>query len=131
MKYLLDTNICIAFLHRNDSAVKELLKQIPTAEISLCSVVKAELIYGARKSQFVEKNLETLKSFFSIFESFIFDDKAAEHYGLIHATLSSAGQIIGLNDILIASIALANDLVVVTRNTKEFVRVPGLRIEKW
>lgn len=50
---------------------------------------------------------------------------------MIHATLRPTGTIIGLNDILISSIALANNLVVVTRNTREFIRVPGLRIEEW
>jgi tRNA(fMet)-specific endonuclease VapC len=131
MIYLLDTNICIAFLHKNDPLVKNQLEQIPIENISLCSIVKAELLYGARHSQNVSRNLQTLTSFFSNFVSFYFDDKAAEHYGMIHATLRSAGQMIGLNDILIASIALAQDLTVVTRNTKEFIKVPGLCVEKW
>ncbi len=131
IKFLLDTNVCIAFLHRNDPAVRVKLAEIPSHEIALCSVVKAELLYGARKSQWVHKNLQILAGFFSHFESFTFDDRAAEHYGLIHATLRAAGHPIGLNDILIASIALARDVTVVTRNTREFIRVPGLRLELW
>ena len=131
MSYLLDTNICIAFLHRDDLYVRNQLEQLSLDRLVLCSVVKAELLYGARHSQAVAKNLQTLQSFFANFISFYFDDKAAEHYGIIHATLRAAGQLIGLNDILIASIALANDLTVVTRNTREFIKVPGLRLEQW
>lgn len=131
MKYLLDTNICIAFLNQRQSSIGAKLREHSPGEVGLCSIVKAELIYGARYSQNVEKNLGKLTEFFSYFESLPFDDAAADHYGMIYATLRASGKIIGLNDMLIASIALAHDLIVVTRNTKEYVRVAGLRLEEW
>lgn len=60
-----------------------------------------------------------------------FDDRAAEEYGLIRADLTARGQMIGIHDIMIAAIALANNLTVVTHNTAEFGRVKGLLIEDW
>ena len=70
-------------------------------------------------------------AFTSPFKSLPFDDPAAEHYGQLRAHLASGGQLIGPYDLQIAAIALAHGLVVVTHNTKEFSRVPGLVIEDW
>lgn len=131
MRYLLDTNICIALIHRPEPALKERLVQKRPQDLVLCSVVKAELLYGARNSQRVAENLNELEAFFAPFESLPFDDKAAAFYGANRALLAKGGTPIGANDLFIASIALANDLTVVTRNRKEFARVPGLRIENW
>jgi tRNA(fMet)-specific endonuclease VapC len=72
-----------------------------------------------------------LEAFLSPFTSVAFDDGAASYYGRIHADLDRAGELIGPNDLLIAAMALANDLVLVTHNVKEFGRVPGLRWEDW
>jgi tRNA(fMet)-specific endonuclease VapC len=111
--------------------LKQRLAEKQPQDIVLCSIVKAELLYGARKSQRVEENLQELRAFFAPFESLHFDDKAADFYGMNRAILSKGGTPIGMNDLLIASIALAHDLVVVTRNTREFMRVPSLRLENW
>lgn len=131
VKYLLDTNICIALVHRPEPALKEKLAQKRPQDLVLCSVVKAELLYGARNSRRVAENLSELEAFFAPFDSMPFDDKAAEFYGSNRALLARGGTPIGVNDLFIASIALAHDLTVVTRNMKEFVRVPGLRVEVW
>jgi len=131
VRYLLDTNICIALVHRPEPALKQKLVEKRPADLVLCSVVKAELLYGARKSQRVAENLRELADFFAPFDSVPFDDKAADFYGTSRALLAQAGTPIGTNDLLIASIALAHDLTVVTRNMKEFARVPGLRVEAW
>ena len=77
MTRLLDSNICIAFLNGDDAVLQNLRSSDPD-EIVVCSVVKAELYYGARKSQKVEANLHRLREFFSPFESLSFDDSAAE-----------------------------------------------------
>ena len=100
----------------------------PTS-LLLCSVVKAELVFGARKSAKVGDNLNRLVQFFRPFQSLPFDDSAAQQYGQIRATLERNGTPIGANDMLIAAIALAHDLTVVTRNVGEFSRVTGLRVE--
>jgi tRNA(fMet)-specific endonuclease VapC len=131
VRYLLDTNICIALVHRPELALKQRLAEKMPQDLVLCSIVKAELLYGARKSQRVAENLKELEAFFAPFDSVPFDDKAADFYGTTRALLAKAGTPIGTNDLFIAGIALAHDLVVVTRNRKEFVRVPGLRIEVW
>ena len=131
MKYLLDTNICIALLKNAEPAlVKRFTGQAPT-EYALCSIVRAELLYGARKSQNVEKNLSLLSNFFSHFQSLSFDDAASEFYGTQRAILEKAGTPIGQADLMIAGIALANELTLITRNRKEFLRVHGLKVETW
>ncbi len=131
MKYLLDTNICIEFLNGTAPEIRDRLRAMTVDDVVLCSMVKAELLFGARKSARVEANLMRLEAFFRPFISLPFDEKAAEHYGLIRAQLERSGQKIGANDLVIAATALATDLTVVTRNQGEFRRVPGLRVETW
>ena len=128
---ILDTSVCIGWLTGKDLGVKRQLATLRREEVSICSVVKAELLYGARASTRVRENLEKLETLFSLFPSFPFDDEAAEQYGTLRAQLKRAGTPIGGNDMLIASIALSVDATVVTRNEKEFRLVPGLRVEVW
>lgn len=97
----------------------------------VCSVVKAELFYGAMKSSNPERALAQQLEFLNRFVSLPFNDTSAMIYGRIRAQLTASGTPIGSNDLLIAAIALANDLTLVTHNTREFNRVEGLRIEDW
>jgi len=127
---LLDTNIWIA-LARKEPAVITRLRKLAPAEVATCSVVRAELMFGARNSRRVAENLEGFHRLLEPFISLPFDDLAADRYGAIRAMLEHAGTPIGANDLLIASIALANDCVLVTRNRREFERVEGLRLEVW
>ena len=90
-----------------------------------------ELLFGAEKSSKRELVHEKLQVFFSRFKSMPFYDAAAQIYGVIRAALEKEGRSIGPNDMLIAAIALANELTVVTHNTAEFGRVPGLLLEDW
>jgi tRNA(fMet)-specific endonuclease VapC len=129
--WLLDTNICIAWLNGKDAALKKRILSTPVVELAVCSMVKAELHYGARHSQRVAQNLERLAHFLAPFESLAFDDEAAEHYGVIRNQLAKSGQVIGANDLCIAAIAMANDVTLVTRNEREFRRVAGLKVVKW
>ena len=131
MPFLLDTNICIGILTGRSAKAIERLRQLAPTEVRACSVVRAELQFGARNSSRVEANLSLLETFLSPFTSVAFDDDAANYYGRIRADLHRAGELIGPNDLLIAAVALANDLVLVTHNVKEFGRVPGLRWEDW
>lgn len=131
MRYLIDTNICIAYLNGRSIEIKNnFLKHNPT-DIFLCSIVKAELIYGAMKSQKIEQNRKKLELFFEQFISLPFDDKSSNIYGNIRASLEKSGNIIGPNDLLIASIAIANSMTLVTNNRSEFERVEGLDIVDW
>jgi tRNA(fMet)-specific endonuclease VapC len=129
--YLLDTNACIRLLNGTSPALVERMSSTDPAQIALCSVVRAELLYGARKSVRPADNLRLLESFFEPLASLSFDDACAERYGVIRAELESAGTPIGPNDLMIAATALANGATVVTNNVKEFSRVVGLRLEDW
>ena len=129
--YLLDTNACIQFLNGTSDALRSNFQKHTPSDIALCSVVKAELLFGARYSQRVEANLLRIKQFSSPLISLAFDDKCAEEYAQIRADLSCQGKIIGSNDMLIASIARVYDAVLVTNNTGEFSRIANLRVEDW
>ena len=131
MKYLLDTNICIKYLNKRSENIINRLLQISKNDVSICSVVKAELYFGAQKSKDTEKTLEKVESFISFLSSYPFDDIAAIEYGIIRATLEMSGNLIGPNDLMIAAIAKANNLILVTNNTKEFSRISDLAVEDW
>ena len=128
--FLLDSNIWIAVARGEPAAIRRLRKLSPS-QVASCSIVRAELLFGCRKSQRVSENLAGYRSLLQPFVSLSFDDRAAEHYGVIRATLTKAGTPIGANDLLIAAIALAHDCTLVTRNCREFDRVPGLPVELW
>ncbi len=131
MRYMLDTNVCIRYLNGRSERVKQKLEQQKPEDIILCSIVKAELFYGAQKSQYPKRSLERQLRFVSRFVSLPFDDNAAEEYSKIRANLEQMGRPIGPNDLLIAAIAVANRVVLVTHNTREFGRIRGLKIEDW
>ncbi|MBE2272501.1 MAG: type II toxin-antitoxin system VapC family toxin [Anaerolinea sp.] len=131
MIYLLDTNTCIRHLNRRSPSITARLHAVDEAEIAVCSVVKAELYLGAMKSQTPEITMSKQQAFVERFVSLPFNDKAAMHYARIRAALEIAGKSIGSNDLMIAAIALANDLTLITHNTREFGRVTGLKIEDW
>jgi tRNA(fMet)-specific endonuclease VapC len=131
MTWLLDTNVCVAFLNGGDTSVRDRLLALSPSDVFLCSVVKAELLFGARKSSRVDENLARLTEFFAAMESIPFDDSAAQHYGLLRAQLESIGTPIGANDMMIAATALAAGVTLVTRNQQEFARVAGLAMESW
>jgi tRNA(fMet)-specific endonuclease VapC len=99
------------------------------SEIKLCSVVKAELWYGAERSTSAAVVKTRLTAFFAPYESFPFDDAAAVEYGRIRAQLAGAGTPIGPNDLMIAAIARERGLTLVMHYTREFSRIPGLSIE--
>lgn len=129
--YLLDTDACIQFLRDPDSAVARRLAAVSLSEVTLCTVVKAELYYGAQRSADPNRSIEVLEAFFGGLASLPFDDLAAETYGRIRAYLAQQGALIGPNDLLIAATALAYGATLVTHNTREFERVPDLQIEDW
>lgn len=129
--YLLDTNVCILYLKGRSQNINNHIDNLEPEKIAVCSVVKAELFYGSMKSNNPKKSLNFQKSFLSQFVSLPFDDSCAEIYGKVRADLANAGTPISSNDIQIASIALANNLILVTHNVREFSRIEGLKIEDW
>ncbi|MFQ5602231.1 MAG: type II toxin-antitoxin system VapC family toxin [bacterium] len=131
MSYLLDTNTCIRYLNGTSKSVRLNLESRQPEDIILCSVVKAELFYGAMKSAKPRKNLQRIEKFFEPFISLPFDDRASKVYGKIRCDLEKSGTPIGPNDLLIAAIAVANEVILVTHNVKEFRRIRGMSLEDW
>jgi tRNA(fMet)-specific endonuclease VapC len=132
VKFLLDTNTCVQILrHGTASPAKARLDAATPGDVVLCSVVVAELLFGAWRSRDVARNLAEVRTFVAGFRSLPFDDAAAEHYGRVRADLAAKGTPIGPNDLLIAAVALAHGLTLVTHNTPEFGRVTGLTLDDW
>jgi len=100
-------------------------------QLAVCSVVKAELFFGSLRSQNPTKSRQMQDDFLKELISLPFDDAAAEHYAQIRANLTSTGELIGPNDLIIAAIALTHNLTLVTHNTAEFSRVKTLQLEDW
>jgi tRNA(fMet)-specific endonuclease VapC len=131
MKYLLDTNVCIIYLKGRNLNLKQRLEAIPIQEMAVCSVVKAELCFGAMKSANPERNFALQQGFLQQFVSLPFDDLVVMTFGVIRSQLETQGTPIGAYDLQISAIALANNLTLVTHNTREFGRVDGLQVEDW
>jgi len=129
--WLLDTNTCIRYLNERSPALRERVENSDPSDLVVCSVVRAELFYGAAKSNRPAQNHAEQELFLSRFVSLPFDDQCAEEYARLRADLECRGTPIGPNDLLIAAIALANDVILVTHNTSEFSRVSGLKLEDW
>lgn len=132
MTRMLDTNACVSYLRLGgDSRIAVRLAEMSDGDVVICSIVRAELVFGAIRSRDAAVNLAKIGQFLARFPSFPFDDSAADACGRIRADLMERGLPIGPNDLLIASIAQARGLTLVTHNVSEFSRVPGLMIEDW
>jgi len=129
LTFLLDTNVCVRYLNGRAPKVRTRFLSVPDNEIAVCSIVKVELWQGALKSQDPARTRANQDQFFARFISLPFDDAVAEVAARVRFQL--AAQPIGPLDTLIAAIALANDLTLVTHNTREFGRVSGLQLDDW
>ena len=129
MRYLLDTNAIIALLNDTTSPIARRVRRHAPRDFGVSALVIHELYDGAFKSQRVEQNVARVDALqFSVLE---FDEEDARQAGQIRAQLASKGTPIGPYDVLIAGQARARELTLVTHNTSEFQRVPGLRVEDW
>ena len=129
MRYLLDTNACIALLNDRSQTLAMRTRRHPPGDIGLPAPVLFELYYGACKSKHTTRNLELLDRM--VFETVAFDAADARVAGAVRSQLEAAGCPIGPYDLLIAGQALARGLTLVTANTREFQRVGGLHCEDW
>lgn len=129
--YFLDTNSCIYFLNGQYPELRQRLLSHRPAEIAVPAIVKAELLYGANKSARVEQNTSVVLQFLQPFAVVGFGDAEADYYAQLRADLERVGTPIGPNDMIIASVVLANEGVLVTHNVGEFSRVPELVVEDW
>ncbi len=127
---LLDTNICIYIINAKPPAVLARFQQYRLGDIGLCSVVAAELAFGVAKSGSV-RNRQALELFLAPLTILPFDTAAVWVYGDLRAELERCGTPIGALDTMIAAHALSQSAVLVTNNTREFVKVPGLPLDNW
>ncbi len=131
MKYLVDTNIFIYLMNSKSIKLQNKFVKKNIEQFCVSSITVAELIYGARKSKNVDKNMIAAINILSPFKIIEFSGEDAFEYGDIRVDLERKGKIIGANDLLIAAQARRQNLVVVTANIKEYERVVGLKVENW
>jgi tRNA(fMet)-specific endonuclease VapC len=131
MRYLLDTNTCIYIIKRSPPDVYDRFKQLHVGDVGVSAITYCELQFGVAKSSRPEENQRALTEFLGPLEVCDFPSAAAIVFGQIRAHLQGAGTPIGNYDLLIASHAVHEGFTLVTNNTKEFNRVPGLKIENW
>lgn len=130
LRYMLDTNTCIRAMRAEATSKLAARFNRHAEQICTSSIVLAELHYGAENSRAVADNLREIEEFVARLESVLdFDAAAAADFGRIRAALRKTP--IGPLDTLIAAHARSRDLIVVTGNTGEFGRVPGLAVENW
>ena len=130
MSYLFDTNAVIHLMKMDEPLVTRVRAAGPSL-IAVSSITLGELWYGAARSRHPQRNRIEQDAALAPFRVLDFDASAADRYAAVRADLAREGQPIGDRDLMIAAIALANRLTVVTRNLSEFVRVPGLKVEDW
>jgi len=130
MQRTLDTNIVIAAM-KGVSAVRARLEATPTTAVWLSPIVLGELRLGVEKSHHRERNSANLAMVTAGFDVVALDAVVCQEYGVIRADLERRGCPIGANDTWIAAHARALGSILVTDNTDEFSRIPGLRLENW
>ena len=128
MKYILDTDICIFALKQRMGVLKRLLQESPD-DITVSAMTEAELTFGAIKSGNPERARPQVASFLAPLMVLPFDSEAAQKHAEIRYAIRCTP--IGERDMVTAAIAVANGLILVTHNTREFSRVEGLALEDW
>jgi tRNA(fMet)-specific endonuclease VapC len=131
MRWMLDTDTCIALIKQHPDAAIKKLRGKSTGQVGISSITLGELAFGAAKSGKSKESYAALGEFLLPLDVAQFDDRAAMQYGEVRALLASQGKPIGPLDTLIAAHAIAIEAILVTHNTREFERVRGLRIEDW
>jgi tRNA(fMet)-specific endonuclease VapC len=129
MKYLLDTNICI-YLFKGKYNLNKKIEGVGLQNIAVSEITYAELIYGAEKSDYPERNSKLVESFTNRIIILPIID-AIQVFAKEKARLRKAGNIISDFDLLIGATAIANNMVLVTRNVSEFERLHNIQIENW
>ena len=131
MLYMLDTNICSYIIRNKPQSIKKRLQEVEENHtIALSSIVVSELLYGATKKD-SPKLMRIVSAFIDNFIIYDYSKTSAKSYANIRTDLEKKGEIIGANDLLIASHALSLGAVLVTNNMREFKRVEKLILEDW
>jgi tRNA(fMet)-specific endonuclease VapC len=130
VKYLLDTNICIAWL-KGDNRIRDKLLPLSPEDVGMSTINLAELFFGAYNSEKVEHNLARLTEFISEIQVITLDTDSLKEYGQLKTLLRGQGNIIDEFDLLIASICIAHAFFLVTNNQKHLARIEGSKLENW
>jgi tRNA(fMet)-specific endonuclease VapC len=131
VRYLLDTNICIYITKQKPLSVMQKFESLPIGSVGISIITCGELFYGANKSHYVNKTKSMLHQLIELIPSLALPVNAAEYYGSVRAQLEKQGKMIGNNDLWIAAHALAEELVLVSNNLREFSRISKLKVENW
>lgn len=130
-RFMLDTDICSYIMKRSHPPLIKRLQSVPVADVCMSVVTKAELLYGVEVSPRRAQDAAALAAFLPYVEALDLTEDVASHYAEIRAVLKKRGAMIGSNDLFIAAHARGLRITLVTNNTEEFQRIPGLAIENW
>ena len=129
--YMLDTDISSYIIKRSSPVLLQRLQDVNVSDVCISVITHSELIYGVEVSPRRQRDSAAVEPFLRLVQTVDYTADAALHYGQIRAILKAHGAMIGGNDLLIAAHARSLALTLVTNNTREFYRVPGLKLENW
>lgn len=130
MNYLLDTDTCIYWLNGR-TTVRDRIIAADWNKLSICLITVAELYFGAYNSSEVVNNLTRAEQFISNIAILSLTSDTLKQYGQLKAQLRQIGKPVADFDLLIASVALTENCILVTNNTRHYDRISGLRLENW
>nr|WP_234968929.1 type II toxin-antitoxin system VapC family toxin [Thiomicrospira sp. ALE5] len=128
---MLDTNICIYIIKNKPASVRAKFEQMQIGDVAMSMITFGELEYGALRSQNAIRQLQIIDDLSRYIPVLAMQQEVAKTYAEIRADLTSKGTPIGNNDLWIAAHARTIGATLVSNNTKEFVRVDGLKLENW
>lgn len=131
LRYLLDTNICIYIAKQRPPAVAKRFSRLAAGSVGMSLITYGELRYGAEKSARGTEAMATLEQLVKLIPVLEPSAGVGETYGMLRAHLERHGTPIGNNDLWIAAHALALGVTLVSNNTREFERVPKLKLQNW
>jgi tRNA(fMet)-specific endonuclease VapC len=131
LRYLLDTNICIYIAKQRPPSVAARFARLASGSVGMSLITFGELRYGAEKSKQRGEAMDALRRLSELIPVMTPDDTVGERYGALRAQLERAGTPIGNNDLWIAAHALDLGVTLVSNNTREFERVPKLKLDNW
>jgi tRNA(fMet)-specific endonuclease VapC len=130
-RYMLDTDICSFIIKRSNEKLLKRLQRTAIDDVAISVITKAELLHGVDISPRQKIDELAVAAFLTHVAALDFPDDATRHYASIRGHLKRKGTMIGANDLFIAAHARAAGLTLVTNNTDELVRIPGLKVENW
>jgi predicted nucleic acid-binding protein len=132
VQYLLDTNIVSYYLRRSSQVLEARVGEaLRNHTCAISAITRAEIRFGQAYLGVGDVRRQLIEVFLEKLPNLAWSTETADQYGLLKSTLQREGRLIGELDTQIAAHALAENLILVTHNTKHFERVEGLKIEDW